>query len=237
MHAPQVQATLSASSMQLIAEIIDCHPPSCNSNSPVLPQVKTAKVQAESLLAALLSQHPASKLAALRLWKAVFACKGQIGCFAVEFPPNWLEHTSTLLFLILNALVGQSTPERENAALCYIHFLTFIKVTNQWKGLQNNQWNAFFLMFLGDMYHNVQLPQCYLLCLAKMLQEFKDLKGSVELQMTSQLLYTGYVMHRCNLTEQQQEAYGKCFDAIENIDRDLYSADEWSQIKKHTVVQ
>lgn len=34
-------------------------------------------------------------------------------------------------------------------------------------GIQHNQWFAFFLKFLVDMFHNVQLPQCYLLCLAK----------------------------------------------------------------------
>ena len=45
-------------------------------------------------------------MAALHLWRSVFICKGQAGCFAVEFPMNWSEHLSTLPFLFLNALVG-----------------------------------------------------------------------------------------------------------------------------------
>ena len=45
-------------------------------------------------------------VAALQLWRVVFTCKGKLGCFAIEFSANWSEHQSTLLFLILNALVG-----------------------------------------------------------------------------------------------------------------------------------
>lgn len=53
-----------------------------------------------------------------------------------------------------------------------------------------------------------------LLSACQILQDFKDLKTTVELRCISQLLYAGFVTHRCNLTEQQQGAYEDCFEAV-----------------------
>ena len=38
-------------------------------------------------------------------------------------------------------------------------------------GIRYNQWNAILLNYLVDMFHNAQMPQCYLLCLAKVVEQ------------------------------------------------------------------